>query len=184
MLTFPSNTVRLGTTQITYPAIELHPGMNLLLGASGVGKTTLLRALFGDYRGTGAEIYAQSAPMAMMAQQGPWVPYLRLEEHLDMSLKNWRAKARELGLEGLERKFPHELSVGQLQRFWLLWTLEEGAALYLLDEPTSALDDDWADASIALMKEHMQNRPEAIYVVVTHDIRLKDAFANANTLTL
>ena len=175
--------ITLGKRSITYPDISFQAGMNLILGHSGSGKTTLLKAahgllknqfLPGDYIGT-----------AMMPQLAQWSNYMTMREQLTMTLgKDALSRATELGLGEHLDKFPDQLSVGQQQRFWFMWTMLEESSVYLLDEPTSALDDDWAEACIAWLKEHLIHHPDHKIIVVTHDTRLKTAFKNSNTLLL
>jgi ABC-type lipoprotein export system ATPase subunit len=89
-----------------------------------------------------------------------------------------------LGLGQLVRRFPHELSIGQLQRFSLLAALHVDSELLLLDEPTSALDDDWADKAIELIENWSIDNPLGTVIVVTHDERLKKAFSAAKRFEL
>ena len=173
--------VKLGTHTITYPRIELSAGIMVVTGASGTGKTTLLRLLHGELK---AEEFEQNVlKTALMPQTPTWIPYLKMSEQLKVA----RAKDVDfssLGLDQLLHRYPHQLSIGQLQRFSLLAALHANTDVLLLDEPTSALDDDWAEAAMTLISAWVASKPKGSVVVVTHDERLKNTFATAKQLHL
>jgi len=170
--------ITLGNKRIEYPQLELHPGITLITGASGVGKTTLLRAIHGELVPEGEVAWSASASTALMPQQNTWVPYLTMREHL--KVRSLKVDGLEvLGLEDLVDKYPHELSVGQLQRFSLVSVLSVDADYYLLDEPSSALDTDLADRVFEWLEERKRQRPEASILIVTHDLRMMEFFKSS-----
>lgn len=176
-------TIELGSTKLHYPSFKWSSGVNLILGPSGVGKTTLLRAIHGDLNEGGAEQFKSRYRTSFMPQQPIWISYLTMREHfVEVELK--RELLERVGLLGQEKKLPHQLSVGQSQRFWLLWALLEKAPLTLLDEPTSALDDDWAVACMQLIQDFIQEQPDRQVFIVTHDLRLINRFKDHNTVVL
>ena len=137
--------------------LELAAGeWTCLLGASGVGKTTLLRLVAGLETGavfTGAITTSDGAPLAgRVAYIGqsdmlaPWLDVLgnvtlgpRLRgEAPDMALAE--ALLARVGLAGHARQRASTLSGGQRQRASLARTLLEDRPVVLLDEPFSALD--------------------------------------------
>ncbi|MGE3247504.1 MAG: ABC transporter ATP-binding protein [Beijerinckiaceae bacterium] len=127
-----------------------------LLGASGTGKTTVLRLIAGLETGarfTGRIEASDGAPLAgrigFMGQSdllAPWLDVLgnvvlgaRLRgERPDMARA--RAIVERAGLTPHIRQRPHTLSGGQRQRASLARTLMEDRPVVLLDEPFSALD--------------------------------------------
>jgi putative hydroxymethylpyrimidine transport system ATP-binding protein len=128
--------------------------MTALLGASGVGKTSLLRVLAGLETPLSGRIVAQDGAtlanrIAYMGQQDLLLPWLSALGNvmLGARLRGERAdpaRARrllvEVGLAGREAALPATLSGGMRQRVALARTLYEDRPIVLMDEPFSALD--------------------------------------------
>jgi putative hydroxymethylpyrimidine transport system ATP-binding protein len=162
-----------------------------LLGPSGVGKTSLLRLIAGlpcaahlkgrIKAGDGAPIAPR---VAMMAQDDQLLPWACALDNITICahLRGERAQTEraaalltQVGLAGLERRKPANLSAGQRQRVALARTLYEDRAVVLLDEPFSALD--------AMTRHRVQDLAAGLLagrtvVLITHDpaeaIRLAD----------
>lgn len=168
---------------ISYPSLDLSAGLHLITGASGTGKTTLLRVLHGAQE-------AQNKPnleglTALMPQHPQWIEYATMQEQLSMKAGDgFERDAVALGIGPLLHRFPHQLSIGQLQRFALVLAMNQGASTLLLDEPTSALDDDWAEKACELLGQWLSAHPQGRIYAVTHDQRMKDRFNHVNTLAL
>lgn len=127
-----------------------------LLGASGVGKTTILRMIAGLE--TGAEFdgsieasdgAAIAARIAYMAQQDLLLPWATVRANVTLGarlrgeqpdLERVDGLIAEVGLTDHAGKKPNALSGGQRQRTALARTLMEDREVILLDEPFSALD--------------------------------------------
>ena len=175
-------TIQLGTHTITYPSVEISAGITVVTGASGTGKTTLLKILHGQLMADGYEP-TPGTETALMPQTPTWIPYLKMLEQLKVAGAEG-VNFASLGLDQFLHRYPHQLSIGQLQRFALLAALHSNTRQLLLDEPTSALDDDWAEAAVDLIADWVKQNPQGAVVVVTHDERLKKAFSNAKQLKL
>jgi len=165
---------------------------SVLLGPSGVGKTSLLRLIAGlscAAHLTGriaADDGRPTAPrVAMMAQDDQLLPWASAGDNVTICARlrgeaAQRARATELlaqvGLAGLEHRKPAQMSAGQRQRVALARTLYEDRDIVLLDEPFSALD--------AMTRQNVQDLAVTLLsrrtvVLITHDpaeaIRLADA---------
>jgi iron(III) transport system ATP-binding protein len=138
-----------------------------LLGPSGCGKTTLLRIIAGfEQLSTGTVTLAgrlvnssscwlppEVRNTGMVFQDYALFPHLTIAENIAFGLKvkskNFKAKDIKdrvaqvlmlVGLSGLEKRYPHEISGGQQQRIALARALAPQPELILLDEPLSNLD--------------------------------------------
>lgn len=76
-----------------------------------------------------------------------------------------------LGLHGLQRRLPGELSGGQGQRVAIARALVAGARIVFADEPTGALDSVAADDVMSLLVQTARDTGTAV-VVVTHEARI------------
>ena len=126
-------------------------GLTVLLGESGAGKTTVLRALAGLLPGEGTPFKSappEARPVGYLPQQHALFPHMTALENVAFPipgpkperLSRARALLGRLGIEALADRYPKELSGGQRQRVALARALAREPELLLLDEPTSALD--------------------------------------------
>ena len=147
-------------------SFQLAPGEILgLLGPSGCGKTTLLRMIAGFEQPTtgtitlGGDMVASASRLlppekrntGMVFQDYALFPHLNIAKNIAFGLNKRRLNKKQIkqridevltliGLEGLEKRYPHQLSGGQQQRVALARALAPQPALILLDEPLSNLD--------------------------------------------
>ncbi|SFR19660.1 ABC transporter ATP-binding protein [Poseidonocella sedimentorum] len=173
-----SGSARIGDTPI-FSGLELTapPGRwTCLLGASGVGKSTVLRLFAGLAEGVAFDgELSDPGGVALMAQQDLLLPWLSVLDNVLLGARLRgaradRARARDrlaqVGLADHAAKRPAALSGGQRQRVALARTLMEDRAVVLLDEPFSALD--------ALTRARMQELTAELLrgrtvLLVTHD---------------
>ncbi len=138
-------------------------GIGCLLGASGCGKTTLLRAIAGfeplqrgSIRLEGVELSRpgwtqppERRRIGLMFQDLALFPHLTIADNVAFGLRDWPAgerwaRVRDLlrlvGLAEYANRYPHQISGGQQQRVALARALAPRPRLLLLDEPFSSLD--------------------------------------------
>lgn len=133
-------------------SLRIAPGEVVgLAGASGSGKTTLGRLLAGLLRPAGGSVALDGAPLAgkgfCPVQYVPQTPVLamnprwRIARIIGESHRPAERLREALGVDpAWDRRFPHELSGGQLQRVALLRALAPATRFLIADEITSALD--------------------------------------------
>ncbi|MBF0135665.1 MAG: ABC transporter ATP-binding protein [Magnetococcus sp. DMHC-1] len=168
-----------------------------LLGSSGCGKTTVLRAIAGFTSLDGGKIILDGKVMAhpglttppekrgvgMVFQDYALFPHLTVEENIAYGLRgrskaDRQAKIMEMlelvGLANLKKRYPHELSGGQQQRTALARALAPHPDLILLDEPFSNLDVDLRERLSLEVRQILESQGMT-GILVTHD--QNEAFA-------
>ena len=158
-----------------------------LLGVSGSGKTTLFNVLSGlslPDNGRvlldGEDVTGQTGKMSYMLQKDLLLPHYTVLDNVALPLivrgekkKIAREKALEhfafFGLEGTEKKYPHQLSGGMRQRAAFLRTYLASDGVVLLDEPFSALDTITKTAVHQWYLDIMKEIKLSSFIV-THDI--------------
>lgn len=145
-----------------------------LLGESGCGKTTLLRALAGLDPIQGGRIDAPRRP-AVVFQEHRLLPWDTLWRNVALGLDVTDPRQRaadalvEVGLGNRLDDWPRNLSGGQAQRVALARALVQEPELLLLDEPFAALDALTRIRMHALVKE-LVSRHQPGVLLVTHDV--------------
>lgn len=170
--------------------LDLEPGeMLALLGASGCGKTTILKLIAGLLHPDSGTIQIDGQTVngvvpelrraAMVFQKPLLFPYLSVAENIGFSLKlrgatdsTIRDRVREalalVRLEGFESRRPSELSGGQEQRVSLARALVSEPRILLLDEPFAALDESLRGEIRSLVRM-IQRETKLTTLFVTHD---------------
>jgi nitrate ABC transporter ATP-binding subunit len=153
-----------------------------LLGHSGCGKTTVLSILMGLVAPTtggvvigGREIDGPGTDRGVVFQSATLLPWLSVRDNVRLALdQGARGGDAEpylaaVGLGGLGRRYPRELSAGMQQRVGIARAFALEPRLLLLDEPFSLLD--------ALTRMELQDQLVALWettrrtvVMVTHDV--------------
>lgn len=158
----------LGSCQLTLQAGERVS----VLGASGIGKSTLLRIIAGldtDYEGR----VVRPEGIAFMFQ-GPNLLDWRncyqnlLIFHPHASQADAQAALEQVGLGDKGMSYPRQLSLGQQRRLALARTFLSRTDLVLLDEPFTSLDPKLKGEMLELTRS-LLNQSGAALVHVTHD---------------
>jgi ABC-type sugar transport system ATPase subunit len=173
-----------------------------LLGPSGVGKTTILKAIAGLLQPASGTIIIDGEPVdhlpaekrdAVLIFQKPLLfPFLDVGQNIGFGLKMAKIKGSAAGkqidriieitgLEGLKNRKIHQLSGGQQQRVALARGLVLEPSVLLLDEPLSNLDAELRQQMRELIRS-VQAQTGTTMLFVTHD--QSEAFAISDRICL
>ena len=173
-----------------------------ILGPSGCGKTTLLNIIGGLDRYTSGDLVIEGKSTKDY-KDGDWdtyrnhsigfvfqtynlIPHQSIIKNVELALtiggvtkeerKQRALKALEkVGLGGLEKKKPNQLSGGQMQRVAIARALINEPEILLADEPTGALDSETSIQVMDLLKEVAK---DCLVIMVTHNPDLANAYSN------
>jgi iron(III) transport system ATP-binding protein len=171
-----------------------------LVGSSGCGKTTLLRAIAGFLPVVAGTVEIEglvvSGPhftspperrgVGLVFQDYALFPHLKVEDNIAFGLRGLGAQQRAsrvremidlVGLVTQARRYPHELSGGQQQRVALARALAPRPALLLMDEPFSSLDVELRQRLGQEVRQILKASGTTA-ILVTHD--QQEAFAMAD----
>jgi len=174
----------------------------VLVGASGCGKTTLLRIIAGIGPATSGNLYIDGEEVsdlppgerdiAMVFQNYAIYPTMTVRGNIEFGLINNKVPKAErtklveevaeiVGLTPYLKRKPSELSGGQRQRVALARAMVKKPAVFLLDEPLSNLDAKLRGAMRSELIE-LHQRLGTTFVYVTHD--QTEAMSMADTIVL
>lgn len=162
-----------------------------LLGPSGGGKSTLLRAIagfepvragqivLGDHVVASAAVNVppERRSVGLMFQEYALFPHLTAAQNVGFGLRRWPRVERDarvaellamVGLGDAGRRYPHELSGGQQQRVALVRALAPRPSLLLLDEPFSNLDAQTRERLVVEVRDILRAAGQTA-LLVTHN---------------
>lgn len=159
-----------------------------IVGPSGAGKTTILRAISGltsptagtcEVAGQKVEGPPQTLAVVFQDYSRSLLPWLTVHDNLDLPVRRHLSKAEradrigsalaEVGLSNARKMYPGQLSGGMQQRVAIARALVYNPQVLLMDEPFAAVDAqtraDLEDLMLSVQREHKMTT-----VLVTHDI--------------
>ena len=172
-----------------------------ILGPSGCGKTTLLNIIGGLDRYSSGDLIIKDKStkqytdrdwdtyrnhsIGFVFQSYNLISHQTILKNVELALtiagvdRNERKQRAiqalaEVGLKGMERKRPNQLSGGQMQRVAIARALVNNPEILLADEPTGALDSETSVQIMDLLKEVAKNR---LVIMVTHNPELAEKYA-------
>jgi putative ABC transport system ATP-binding protein len=197
--------------------LELEAGeFTAMAGPSGSGKSTLLNIIGGLDRPTSGKVEVDGQELATLSktelgllrrnrlgfifQSYNLIPVLTALENAEYVLmlqgipteerrQRVREVLKEVGLEGLENRYPRQLSGGQQQRVAIARAIVSEPALVLADEPTANVDSETGKALLDLMRR-LNEEKGVTFFFSTHEeavmkrsrrlLQLKDGIINDN----
>ena len=187
--------------------ISILKGLNLqvkagdfiaITGASGSGKTSLLRAICGLESPSNGEIIldnlilfnneislpTEKRNIGLVVQEKVLFPHLNVKENIEFGISNKKDK-KQLSTEMMERlkiinlaeKYPHELSGGESQRVALARSIVMKPKLLMFDEPFTGLDKELKIKIYPEIKSILQES-KITSLMVTHDLNEVKALAD------
>ena len=172
-----------------------------ILGPSGCGKTTLLNIIGGLDRYSSGDLIIKDKStkqyndrdwdtyrnhsIGFVFQSYNLISHQTILKNVELALtiggvdRNERRQRAiqalaKVGLKGMERKRPNQLSGGQMQRVAIARALVNNPEILLADEPTGALDSETSVQIMDLLKEVAKNR---LVIMVTHNPELAEKYA-------
>ena len=159
-------------------------GVVAVMGASGIGKTTLLNIIAGLEKPTSGEIQSTFKKVSYKFQEPRLLKWLTAKENIEAVMTdasgNVKPYIEQANLSEDADKYPDELSGGMQQRVALARALAYDGDLLLLDEPFSAVDEETKKILIAAISQYAE---EHAVILVTHDVAEAEAL-NAKIITI
>ena len=172
-----------------------------LLGDSGSGKSSALRFIAGLENAKNGSVVLDGANLSlngahsvkpelreigMVFQDYALFPHMTVFKNISFSIDHLSKKSKTekvtsllelINLNGIEKKYPHQLSGGEQQRVSLARALANSPKLLLLDEPFSSLDKSHRDELVKDVRSILKNQL-VTSILVTHDEAEAMAFAD------
>lgn len=183
--------------------LRIHAGeFTYLIGKTGSGKSSLLKVLYAALplrKGVGevagfdlSKLNRNTIPLlrkklGIVFQDFNLLSDRNVEDNLDFVLKStgWKDKIQrsfrinmvidQVGLTGMLKAMPHQLSGGEQQRVVIARALINSPDIIIADEPTGNLDPDTSDDILILLREISKQNNTAV-LFATHDYRILETF--------
>ena len=183
--------------KITYPNYELdiesgsfpiEGSINIVLGKNGTGKTTFINYIAKTLESTVSH-KPQYLSIEEFKESNGKYPTVHdfLIKNIKSSLFDEMFKSdvyRPLDIDSIKDRKLNELSGGEMQRFWIVYTLGKEAHIYLLDEPSACLDIEQRVIITKVIKRFLIHNKKVGFIV-EHDMMMAVSFGcEPNTQTI
>ncbi len=186
--------IEIKNLSFSYPEHKIFENVNLtisdgerviLRGASGKGKTTLLRLILGLEKAQKGEINLNNRIVSAVFQEDRLLPFKTVKENITLFATEEKAlySLQKLGLLDAANLYPAELSGGMARRVSIARALSVEADIYILDEAFSGLDSKNIEKAAEFINEVTKGK---ILIAVSHndkdEERLNAAAIDIDTL--
>lgn len=179
--------------------LEIPTGkVTVIIGKSGEGKSVTIKHIMGLLKPTSGEVWVNGEMISgfdedqlrayrkttgMLFQHAALFDSMTvlanvlfpLQEHTRMKPADQERRAlqvlNQVGLEGIEDKFPAELSTGEKKRVGLARALVHNPRLILYDEPTTGMDPLVSEMIDNLIIKVNRDEPDLTSIVISHDLK-------------
>lgn len=154
--------------------------INVILGKSGCGKTTLLKLLSRAISPTSGTLINNFSKTSYIFQNDNLIPWKTVQQNIEFVLKDLSIHERKkeldyvlqiISLDCYKNFYPRELSGGMSKRVDLGRALAYSPDLLIMDEPFSSLDTNTTEKIVLDLKKIQVTTPKTI-ILVTHNIDL------------
>ena len=152
-------------------------GILLIKGASGLGKTTLMRMIAGLEKADKGKITKDAKSISFMFQEDRLIPFVSVLKNLTAVCGEDKALhyLKLMGLESEKDNSPLSLSGGMRRRVSLARALCFNSDLVILDEPFKGLDEELKSTICEIIKEESKKRDFIIISHVSEDGKILNA---------
>jgi len=155
----------------------------VLAGPNGSGKTTIAKLAVGLLDAQGGSVVRQGRAALLLQDPGRYVIRDRVDDEVALGVGGDRSRARDalaaVGLAGMERRHPRDLSSGERERVALASVLVTQPDLLVLDEPTRGVDPERKRELATFLRAGAASRAT---LIVTHDRAFAAAVADRTVI--
>jgi ATP-binding cassette subfamily E protein 1 len=185
VINYPKSTIKYPNYELEIESGQIlaESSINVIMGKNGTGKTTFI-----NYIAQTLETTISHKPQYLSVEEfssgGKYPSVINfLMEKIKSKLSDPVFKSeilKPLDIESIYERKLNELSGGEMQRFWIVYTLGRDAQIYLLDEPSACLDIEQRVIVTKVIKRFIINNKKVGFIV-EHDMMMAVSFGTEPT---